>query len=411
MEKLGQEKQQQYLGDFVLETQTVAKDFKNVSKAWEDKCLSYDEVLDKVAEGQRMIEDIRSPLSDWKPAVSADGECVLQYKDGRSFAPTQHALKHLAVNGYLSTGYLQGLGRDKEHPTKGGFLFTRDSGDAELMAYTLEKTLFRSDRVDQDKERLFRTWTDGTLRAMLSHQYAIINNSWFMETVTKTVKDGKISHWRGDHDNIFGNILIPDSIREEDDSDYGGMLSIGNSEIGMRTMSSQPSVFRAICMNGCIWDKQSGSAIKQVHKGNIDLTLLREEIIENLTAQIPLVDSGIDVLLKLREHKVNGVAPMSNVIAQTVKGFGITKKHATGVMEAFLVEKDILGNEANSAFGVVNAITRFGQTLDDASWLKLDQVGGEMANITAPRWEALVNQAKVMSDKEIEKSFSKSLAF
>ena len=33
MEKLGQEKQQQYLGDFVLENQTVAKDFKNVSKA------------------------------------------------------------------------------------------------------------------------------------------------------------------------------------------------------------------------------------------------------------------------------------------------------------------------------------------------------------------------------------------
>ena len=73
MEKLGQEKKQQYIGDFVLETQTVAKDFKNVSKAWEDKCLSYDEVLDKVAEGQRMIEDIRSPLSDWKPAVSANG--------------------------------------------------------------------------------------------------------------------------------------------------------------------------------------------------------------------------------------------------------------------------------------------------------------------------------------------------
>ena len=37
-----------YSGNFVLENQTVAskQGFKNVSKAWYDKCVTYDEGLD-----------------------------------------------------------------------------------------------------------------------------------------------------------------------------------------------------------------------------------------------------------------------------------------------------------------------------------------------------------------------------
>ena len=404
MDILGKKKEQ-YDGEFVLNSQETAKDFSHVSKHWYDQCISYDTAMDKIADEQRMIEDIRGPLSQWQPAV-VDSQCVLQYKDGRNFAPTQHALNHLAVNGHLSTGYLRSLGRDRNHATKDEVLFKRDEQDADLMCYTLEKTLFRSDRVDQDKNRLFRTWSDGTMRAMLSEQYAIINNQWVMDVIRETLPAGMLSHWRGDADSIYGNVLIPDSIREEDDSDYGGMLSIGNSEIGMRRLSSNPSVFRAICMNVCIWDQEKGSAIRQMHKGEIDLASLKESIQENLQGQIPLIGRGIDLLLTLRNHKVNGIAPMSHVIAQTSRDYKLTKKQATGVMQAFLIEKEILEEDANSAFGVVNAITRFGQTLSDQDWVKFDQIGGTMANITAARWDAMVQRAKTMDEKELEKVYS-----
>ena len=404
MDILGKKKEQ-YDGEFVLNNQETAKNFSHVSKHWYDQCITYDQAMDKIADEQRMIHDIRGPLSDWQPAV-VDRQCVLEYKDGRTFAPSQHALNHLAVNGHISTGYMRSLGRDKKHATKDEVLFKRDEQDADLMAYTLEKTLFRSDRVDQDKDRLFRTWSDGTLRAMLSDQYAIINNEWIMNIVRETVPAGLLSHWRGDADNIYGNVLIPDSIREEDDSDYGGMLSIGNSEIGMRRLSSQPSVFRAICMNGCIWDQEKGNAIRQMHKGEIDLALLKEMIQDNLKHQIPLIGRGIDLLLTLRDYKVNGAAPMSHVIAQTARDYKLTKRQATGVMQAFLVEKDILEDHANSAFGVVNAVTRFGQTLDDQDWVKFDQIGGQMANMKLNRWEALVQRAKVMDEKELERAYS-----
>ena len=58
------------------------------------------------------------------------------------------------------------------------------------------------------------------MRAMLSNKYAIVNNQWMMEVIQEAVPNGMLSHWRGDADTMYGNVLIPDSIREEDDSDY-----------------------------------------------------------------------------------------------------------------------------------------------------------------------------------------------
>lgn len=404
MDKLGKTRaDNNYSGNFVLENQTVAskQGFKNVSKAWYDKCVTYDEALDKIADDQRQIQDIRSPLSDWTPAVNNDGKAVLRYKDGREFVPTDHALKNIAVAGKTSDWFLRDLRTDKDST---GTQFKRDNADAELLVHCLNQTLWRSDRFDQDKERLWRTWSDGSMRAMLSDKYAIVNNEWMMEVVKFAIPDGMLSHWRGDADNIYGNVLIPDSIREEDDSDYGGMLSIGNSEIGMRRISSMPSVFRAICMNGCIWDQEKGKGIRQVHRGEIDLAYLKNEIVCNLQQQIPLVNQGIDLLLGLREYKNNGI-PMSKIIAQVTSDYKVPKKQAHGVLRAFIEEKNEVQELANSAFGVANAFTRYGQTLSDDNWVKFDEIGGKMANITQKRWETTVQRAATLGDKELEKVF------
>ena len=60
---------------------------------------------------------------------------------------------------------------------------------------------------------------------------------------------------------------------------------------------------------------------------------------------------------------------------------------------------------ANSAFGVANAFTRYGQTLSDDNWVKFDEIGGKMANITQKRWETTVQRAATLGDKELEKVF------
>jgi len=403
---LGQEKKDNYAGDFVLGGQKTSeeKGFKNVSSKWLDKCIDYDTAMDKIADDQRKIEDLRAPLNDFTPIVNDSNEAVLRYKDGRHFKPTDHALKNIAVAGRTSDWFLRDLREEKSAGGKDEVLFKRDREDAELLVHCLEQTLWREDRFDQDKERLWRTWSDGSLRAMLSDKYAIVNNSWVMEVIREAVPAGMLSHWRGDADNMYGNVLIPDSIRQEDDSDYGGMLSIGNSEIGMRRISSTPSVFRAICMNGCIWDQEKGKSIGRVHRGEIDLATLKHEIIQNLNDQIPLMDHGIDLLLKLRSYGNEGV-PMSKIVGQVCSDNRVTKKHSFGVLKAFAVEKGEVEELANTAFGVANAFTRFGQTLGDDGWVKFDEIGGKIANMTEAKWSSTVKSAKSMDDKQLEKLF------
>lgn len=404
--RLGQDKKDAHSGDFVLNSQKVAagEGFRNVSKTWYDKCITYDEALDKIADDQRKIQDIRAPLSDFTPIVSEDGQAALRYKDGREFVPTDHALKNIAVSGRTSDWFLRDLRESKNHQTKDEVVFKRDSGDSELLVHCLNQTLWRSDRFDQGVERLWRTWSDGTLRAMLSNKYAIVNNEWFMNVIKEAVPNGMLSHWRGDADNLYGNVLIPDSIRQEEDSDYGGMLSVGNSEIGMRRISSCPSVFRAICMNGCIWDQQKGKAIRQVHRGELDLLLLKNNIKANLYRQIPLINNGIDLLLKLKDFSSNGV-PMSRIVGQVTSDFKVSKKQSFGILKAFLIEKEEVGDLANSAFGVVNAFTRFGQTVDDASWVKFDEIGGKIANLSEAKWNATVERSKSLDEKDLERVF------
>jgi hypothetical protein len=263
--------------------------------------------------------------------------------------------------------------------------------------------VFNADRVDQEKPRLFRTWKNGTVRAFLSEQYAIVNNGWYLELLSQIIPDGVLSHWRGDADSIYGNILIPDTIRAESDSDFGGMLSIGNSEIGTRRISSMPSVFRAICMNGCIWDQQSGEQLNRVHKGAIDFDSLAVAIAENLQAQIPLLSNGIEKILSLRKFEMKDT-PFQNQLAVVAADHSLSKKQVRTIWDAYAIETNLLGGEAKTAYGLANAITRAGQTQDNAdAWVKFDVIGGDFANMDQNSWDKFRNRADGLNEKQIAK--------
>lgn len=407
-------------GDFVfgLEgkhgTGTDTAKFGHVHLDWlATGTMSFQEGMEKLAEQQQLIEDIRAPLRAWEPAVSADGQVVFRFReDGREFKPTPVALKNVAVVGLTSEWFLTDMTTPKYSNTKKDkktgekeLLFERDHSDAEVVVAVLKDTLFRTDRVDQEKERLFRTWKDGTLRALLSSQYAIVNNGWLLSVLNDIIPGGRLSHWRGDADTIFGNVLIPETIRKERDSEYGGMLSIGNSEIGLRRISTTPSVFRAICMNGCIWGGEEGIGMNKRHRGEIDLEALKAQIKNNLEKQIPLLSEGIDLMLKGRELTV-GDAPMRNVIAEAANLYKLSKVQATGVLDAWHTELKLLGkDEARTAFGLQAAVTRYGQSLSNDEWLRFDQLGGEIISLSPGRWETLVERAAKMDEKSVESTY------
>ena len=70
-------------------------------------------------------------------------------------------------------------------------------------------------RLDPEKKYRLRTYTDGTCRAFVTDRYAPIDNRWYLEQLKQNLPEGRLSHWRGDEDTIYGNILLDTII------DYG----------------------------------------------------------------------------------------------------------------------------------------------------------------------------------------------
>ena len=391
-------------GPHFTDSQEKTESHKHVAKVWQQQCMTFEQGMEQCAKDQAKIQDIRGPLSAWKPGVSEEGKLVLVYlPTGQQYVPTAKALKDFAVGGFTSEWFLKDLTEDKAKTTEENaeIRFKRDRRDAELLVHTLEVTLFAKDRVDQDKERLFRTWTDGTFRAMLSDRYTIVNNAWYLETLSRLIPGGLLSHWRGDADTIFGNVLIPDTIRQESDSEYGGMLSIGNSEIGLRRLMSLPSVFRAICMNGCIWEQKKGKAVNRVHRGEVKFDDLASEIASNLQHQIPLLSGGIDRMLGTRAL-IFGNRKSVPVIAQFFKEFKLPKSFAVKFITALKVETEIIGADCRTLFGLQAGLTRAGQLLDSETWVKYDTLAGDLMGLTHAKWDAMLKSADQLTEDDCE---------
>lgn len=364
--------------------------------------MSFAEGLEQIEKDRENTVDITATLADLKPGVNTSGKFVMSHRDGREFIPTEHAITQMGNWADCGTWVVQNLLRNPLN-NKQKELYKRDRGDAETLAHILANG-FR--RVDQSKKFLWRTRKDGSLRAMLTERYAIIDNAWFVRKLAEFIPGGRLSHWKGDSDTLYGNVLIPDTIREEKDSDYSGMTSIGNSEIGVRRVSSRPSIFRAICMNGCIWGQTKGQDIRQVHRGEINLESLALEIKENLNKQIPLLPQGIDKFLNTRTYAWDGMS-VKPVFAQLIKDEGeFTKKQAAELLKAHAEERAIVPDYALTLFGLTNAITRAGQKGTPADWVKFDEIGGRVAGYSKDDFEHLIEKARKMKAKDVDEVFA-----
>lgn len=407
---LGDETKEKFAGDFVVDSLvSEGSKFGHVADIWvQDGCISYEEGMRELTAVSDNIRDIKAPLKAWKPVVTDEGRFAMQL-NGRDFFPTDAALQNMAVAGKGSTWVLKDLNTSKTKPNdEDSVIFDRDHRDAELMKAYVELLLFQGDRSDLEKVRLWRTFDgDNTLRAMLSDDYTIVPNLWLLECLKRIIPGGLLSHWQGDIDSFFGNVLIPDSLREMQDSKYGGGVAAGNSEIGHRRLSSCPFVFRGICLNGCIWDSEKGKGISDVHRkkgGKIDLKEKEAQIKVFIEKQIPLIDENIRLQLATADLKMGDLNPLP-VIAAVMADFKLPKKHGRGLMQAFGVEESLIDRDmSHSAFGVLQALTRHAQVVKNPlTSYKLKTLGGKVAGLQSKRWESILSRAASMDDKEIAK--------
>jgi len=362
----------------------------HVHKDWWSKTKTYEQVMQDAHVAVENREDILTERKNIS-CVGNNKGFFLKLNDGREFRPTDHAIEQFSVrSGVTSSSFLREM-RNIE-----GF----DLADAEVMAYVGNNALRR---IESDKKFRLRTYTDGTCRAFVTEQYAPVDNRWYLETLAEFVPGGRFSHWRGDEDTIYGNILIPDTIMDygADDSDYGGMISVGNCEIGTRRISQTPSLFRAICMNGCIWGQTAGEKIRRVHRGNIDLDSLKLEIARNIQHQVPLLAPGIKQFLATRSLET-GKASIKGIVASISSDYKLSKREATEFLDQYVT----MEYNERSLFGIINGLTRAGQVFDNKTWVKFDEIAGSLMDTSADRWATILRRADTFTDKDYEKVFA-----
>ena len=255
---------------------------------------------------------------------------------------------------------------------------------------------------------------DDSCRAFLSDRYAIIDNNWVLEKVQKFLPtDCKeaVAKDKSGEDFINFMVVLPSSLTSSDDSDYGGLIKVSNSEIGTHRLNISAGVFRTICSNGAIgWVNDQHESISVVHRGRVDLELLGNHIQSAISKHIEAMPSMINQLLGTKKMGWDG-ASMTPLFASVAQSYKLSKQEIESVHTAWGVERNETPAYAKTLFGVINSLTRGSQRLGESSWDKLNSIGGKLAEYDNGDWTGLVNTAKSMTSKRVEEILGKELIF
>jgi hypothetical protein len=255
------------------------------------------------------------------------------------------------------------------------------------------------------------------VRAVVSGRYGVIDNHEAVEMIANalpSLTDALASHITNDGDDIYGNVLLPDYMKSEPDSDYGVGIAFRNSEIKNSTFKVSPFLFRAICMNGMIWGKQeskdANSRINQKHLGNIDRKELQYEVTH---AVMTALSQGNDLLTLLGYSKQVKVQNPLQVIAQLSINEGLTIEQGRiwhrGYLESLNETNGHLHDQ--SAFGIINGLTRSAQEYNGSMRENMETIASKIlspaidADLQAisKRWGRITDNASQLKENIVQK--------
>lgn len=372
---------------------------RHVAKVWQDKC---------------------SPLADFIETVKEQSKTKFDYVKPESDVRLQDA--STLTNGMtLTKSGLNSLRSFTDIPSS-MVSFLEERGFEEDLTRFVNSELNRREQDwsnDGKESREFRVRVrqdengNDAVRAVVSGRYGVIDNHEAMEMIANSLpslSDALASHISNDGDDIFGNVLLPDYMKSEPDSDYGVGIAFRNSEIKNSTFNISPFLFRAICLNGMIWGRQDSSIqINQKHLGNIDRAELQHKV--NHAVKVALTQ-GNDLLTLLGHSKKVKVDNPLQVIAQLSRDNGMTIEQGRAWHKGYL---ESLG-EANgqlhdrSAFGIVNGLTRSAQlykgstreSMETTASLILSPAIDADLQAISKRWGRIADNASQLKEKVVQ---------
>jgi hypothetical protein len=204
------------------------------------------------------------------------------------------------------------------------------------------------------------------IRAFLSAEYVAYNNSEIAETVQGLLGQGALTmkSFVLEETHMFLKIISKEIWDVESGLKAG--IMIGNSEVGMGSISVEPFVFRKPCTNDLIVSQETSFRHAHIHLTAYELT---RRMAEAVSEGFRVASSVLDVFLKAREAPIQDPVETIRKIAEARK---FSQRLADEVVSSYLVEP-----EANR-FGVINAFTNSAQRLAPLQRIEMERFAGTL---------------------------------
>jgi hypothetical protein len=175
-----------------------------------------------------------------------------------------------------------------------------------------------------------------------------------------------------DTDRIYGNLFPEDRmVTMRGDSDYGLGIAFRNAECLQSAFAFQPFLFRAVCLNGCIWGRKDAAAmvLNQRHVGVLD----KKKLVSDARTYFQAAMGQSEALLKLlaMNHDVRVKLPDA-MIAHLCRANELTRDQGKAWAAAWRAEPEKTG------FGIVNGLTLAAQKFDGEKRVTMETLAGDL---------------------------------
>jgi hypothetical protein len=221
----------------------------------------------------------------------------------------------------------------------------------------------------------FRRLTDHTfllrgknlmVRAFLSGEYVAYDNRQVAETVAELLQSDviRIRAFVLEATHCYVKIVSDELV--EPASGLKAGIMVGNSEVGMGSVSVEPFVFSKACTNDLVVTEE-----KSFRHAHIHLTTheLQRRMAEAIGDSFRLAASVLDAFLKTREEPIPDPVAAIRKLAEERK---LTQKFTDEVVGRYAAEPEA------TRFGVINAFTAAAQTLAPLHRIEMERFAGAL---------------------------------
>jgi hypothetical protein len=206
------------------------------------------------------------------------------------------------------------------------------------------------------------------IRSFLSGQYVVYNNVQIAETVWGLLEKAAVTvkTFVLEETHMFLKIITEDIMGPVAGLKAG--IMIGNSEVGMGSVSVEPFVFRKACTNDLVVSQEKSFRHPHIH---LNASELNRRMAEGISDAFQVASAILDAFLKTREEPVPDPVETIRKLAAQRK---FSQRFADEVISSFQAEPD------PSRFGVINAFTSAARKLAPIQRIEMERFAGTLLN-------------------------------